>query len=125
MVELLTKWRRATAELQDESGRAPTEEEIATSLNLSKKKLAIIKKAIRIHNASPQGEDDCTLDESFGDERAATPDLAMGQADDLRQVLALLERMDGRGKRRPQPLPRVRQSNPKQNRHTQSPPSSW
>src|SRR3989454_12212012 len=29
MVELLSKWRRASAKLQDELGRAPTQEEIA------------------------------------------------------------------------------------------------
>ncbi len=32
MVELLAKWRRATAKLQDELGRPPTHEEIAKSL---------------------------------------------------------------------------------------------
>src|SRR6266404_3300099 len=37
MVELLTKWRRATARLQEELGRAPTHEEIAASMRLSKK----------------------------------------------------------------------------------------
>jgi RNA polymerase primary sigma factor len=38
MNELLVKWRRATARLQDELGRAPTNEEIAASLNLPRKK---------------------------------------------------------------------------------------
>src|SRR5881227_2444628 len=54
MVELLAKWRRASAKLQDELGRPPTHEEIAKSLDLPKKKLAIIKKAIRVYNAAPQ-----------------------------------------------------------------------
>src|SRR5271165_5654491 len=49
MVELLSKWRRATTKLQDELGRAPTQEEVARSLDLPKKKLAIIKKAIRVY----------------------------------------------------------------------------
>src|ERR671936_2077017 len=49
MVELLAKWRRANAKLQDELGRPPTHEEIAKSLNLPKKKLGIIKKAIRVY----------------------------------------------------------------------------
>src|SRR5580700_11351121 len=43
MNELLVKWRRATAKLQDDLGRPPTQEEVATSLNLPRKKLAIIK----------------------------------------------------------------------------------
>src|SRR5436190_12014421 len=41
MVELMAKWRRATSKLNDELGRAPTQEEIAKFLGLSKKKLAI------------------------------------------------------------------------------------
>ena len=43
MVELLAKWRRATSKLQEELGRPPTQEEVAKSLNLPKKKLNIIK----------------------------------------------------------------------------------
>src|SRR3982751_5617064 len=45
MVELLSKWRRATARLTEELGRTPTPEEIARVLGLAKKKLPIIKKA--------------------------------------------------------------------------------
>src|SRR6266852_4371878 len=41
MFELLSKWRQATAKLQEELGRAPKQEEIASSLHLSKKKLGI------------------------------------------------------------------------------------
>src|SRR5216684_1597107 len=54
MVELLAKWRRATVQLQDQLGRPPTYEEIAHNLELPKKKLAIIIKAIRVYNATPQ-----------------------------------------------------------------------
>src|ERR1700720_727061 len=50
MFELLSKWRQATARLQEELGRVPTLEEVAQSMKLPKKKLAIIKKAIRIYN---------------------------------------------------------------------------
>src|SRR6478672_8278276 len=56
MAELLTKWRRATNKLTDELGRAPTHDEIAKFLGLSKKKLAIIKKAIRVANAGSQAD---------------------------------------------------------------------
>src|SRR3984957_4131098 len=37
MVELLAKWRRATAKLQEELGRTPTMEEVALELGLPKK----------------------------------------------------------------------------------------
>src|SRR5438552_17333626 len=54
MVELLAKWRRASAKLQEKLGRAPTQEEVALDLDLPKKKLNIIKKAIRVYNSAPQ-----------------------------------------------------------------------
>src|SRR5215467_5134363 len=75
MNELLVKWRRATAKLQDKLGRNPTNEEIAASLNLPKKKLNIIKKAIRIYNASPQthpAEGGRSIDETLMDDDTVT-----------------------------------------------------
>ena len=99
MNELLVKWRRATLKLQEELDRTPTQEEIAASMQLSKKKLAIIRKAIRIHNATPQVEDDeqgHSIDDVLTDERAFTPDASMALKDDLRQVLELLAKMDKR-----------------------------
>src|SRR6187397_2175208 len=56
MVELLAKWRRATNKLSDELGRPPTHEEVAKYLGLPKKKLNIIKKAIRVANAGSQAD---------------------------------------------------------------------
>jgi RNA polymerase primary sigma factor len=99
MVELLAKWRRASAKLQDELGRPPTHEEVARSLNLPKKKLAIIKKAIRVYNSAPQTEQTETgwsLDEMVMDANSKSPDLEMVEADDLKHVLELLEKMDKR-----------------------------
>ncbi|MCC6421018.1 MAG: sigma-70 family RNA polymerase sigma factor [Gemmataceae bacterium] len=99
MVELLAKWRRASAKLQDELGRPPTHEEIAKSLNLPKKKLAIIKKAIRVYNAAPQSdapESGWSLDEMVMDGHSKSPDIEMVEADDLHHVLALLDKMDKR-----------------------------
>lgn len=99
MVELLAKWRRATSKLQDEMGRQPTHEEIARSLGLPKKKLSIIKKAIRIYNSAPQPEQVETgwsLDEMLMDSNSKSPDNEMVEADDLHHVLDLLDKMDQR-----------------------------
>src|SRR5262249_54700749 len=99
MVELLAKWRRATLKLQDELGRPPTQEEVARSLELPKKKLAIIKKAIRVYNATPQTdqtEAGWSLDEMLMDANTKTPDTEMVEADDLHHVLDLLGKMDKR-----------------------------
>ncbi|AMV23822.1 RNA polymerase sigma factor SigA [Gemmata sp. SH-PL17] len=99
MVELLAKWRRATNKLSDELGRPPTHEEVAKLLGLPKKKLNIIKKAIRVYNAAPQadqGEAGWSIEEMLMDNRAKTPDTEMVETDDLKQVLVLLDKMDPR-----------------------------
>jgi RNA polymerase primary sigma factor len=99
MVQLLTEWRRAAARLQEELGRAATEEEVALRMRLPKKKLNIIKKAIRIYNAGPQGEVEDTgwsIDELAMDSLSHTPDAALMRTDDLHQVLHLLETLDER-----------------------------
>ncbi len=99
MAELLTKWRRATSKLTDELGRTPTQEEIAKLLGLSKKKLTIIKKAIRVANAgsqADQGDAGWSIEEMLSDDRSKAPDAELGESDDLKQVLHLLEKMDPR-----------------------------
>lgn len=99
MVELLAKWRRATNQLTDELGRPPTNEETARFMGLPKKKLNIIKKAIRVYNSAPQTdqtEAGWSIDEMLSDGRAKTPDNEMVDSDDLRQVMHLLDKMDAR-----------------------------
>jgi RNA polymerase primary sigma factor len=99
MVELLSKWRRATSRLTEELGRVPTPEEIARVLGLPRKKLPIIKKAIRIYNSTPQtdqAENGWSLGEMIMDDQAKSPELAMVEGDDVTQVLHLLETMDQR-----------------------------
>src|SRR6266700_1241584 len=94
MVELLAKWRRATNQLQDELGRPPTNEETAKFLGLPKKKLTIIKKAIRVYNSAPQSDQNeagWSLDEMVMDGNARSPDIEMVEADDLQHVLHLLD----------------------------------
>ena len=99
MAELLTKWRRATNQLSDELGRPPTHDELAKFLGLSKKKLAIIKKAIRVANAGAQSDQTdagWSIEEMLMDDRADTPESEMGKSDDLKQVMGLLDKMDPR-----------------------------
>src|SRR5258708_32571686 len=56
MVELLSKWRRASARLTEGLGRAPTPEEGGRVLGLEKKKRPTIKKGMRINNSTPQND---------------------------------------------------------------------
>ena len=98
MVELLSKWRRATARLTEELGRTPTPEEIARVLGLPRKKLPIIKKAIRIYNSTPQTdqtEAGWSLGEMIMDENLKSPEDEMLAHDNLSHVMADAED-DGR-----------------------------
>lgn len=99
MVELLSKWRRATSRLTEELGRTPTHEETARMLGLPKKKLPIIKKAIRINNSTPQSDQTdsgWSLGEMVMDERLKSPDEEMLDHDILRHAMDLLDDLDER-----------------------------
>ncbi len=99
MVELLSKWRRATNRLAEELGRTPTPEEIGRVLGLPRKKLPIIKKAIRIYNLTPQtdqAEAGWSLGEMVPDERMRSPETEMVENDNLVHVMQQLKTMDTR-----------------------------
>jgi RNA polymerase primary sigma factor len=99
MVELLSKWRRATIRLTEELGRGPTPEEIARVLGLPRKKLSIIKKAIHIYNQTPQtdqAENGWSLGEMVTDDRQKPPEVEMVEGDDMTHVLKMLETMETR-----------------------------
>lgn len=100
MVELLSKWRKMSAHLQDQLGRTPTQEEIARELQISRKKLRIIKKAIKLHNANPQSadqaEDGWSLGDIVPDERVKAPQDEMIENDNLNHVYRLMDEMDPR-----------------------------
>jgi len=99
MVELLSKWRRATSRLTEELGRTPTPEEIGRVLGLQKKKLPIIKKAIKIYNATPhtdQSETGWSLGEIVMDERLKTPEDELVETDVLKSVHEMMRTMDTR-----------------------------
>ena len=98
MAELLSKWRRATARLQEELGRAPTPEEVAGELGLSAKKLKVVQKAIRIYNGAAQDEaggEGPPLEELARD-GGPGPEAPLTGAEELRQVLSLLGRLEAR-----------------------------
>jgi RNA polymerase primary sigma factor len=99
MVELLSKWRRASTRLAEELGRTPTPEEVARVLGLARKKLPIIKKAIRIYNLTPQTDQadaGWSLGEMIMDERIRSPEDDLVENDNLKHVMCQLETMDQR-----------------------------
>jgi len=99
MVELLSKWRRASTRLAEELGRTPSAEEVGRILGLPRKKLPIIKKAIRIYNLTPQTDQadaGWSLGEMIMDDRARGPDDELLESDNLTHVFQQLQTMDHR-----------------------------
>ena len=99
MVELLSKWRRATAKLDGELGRVPTQEEVAKELGLPKKKLSIVKTAIHLYNMTPQSDEEdggWSMSDMVADQRAKGPDDELLDADNLKHVYRMLDTMDPR-----------------------------
>ncbi len=100
MVSLLAKWRRATAVLSDRLGRAPTHEEVGKALKLSKKKMGIVAKAIRVSNLTQHNEnsdeDGPAIDEMLTDDRGKGVESALIEADDLDQIFYHLDTLEER-----------------------------
>jgi RNA polymerase primary sigma factor len=101
MVSLLSKWRRVSTVLTERLGRTPTPEEIGKALRLSKKKVGIVAKAIKVNNLTPrpEGPEDAggfVIDDVLTDERIRAPDDVLGEADDLERIFARIGQLDER-----------------------------
>lgn len=99
MVEILSKWRRASSRLIDTLGRTPTPEEVARMLGLARKKLPIIKKAMEVNQAGPQtdqSDGSWSLGDILEDENARSPADVMLDADTLQHVLQRIDELDER-----------------------------
>ena len=101
MVSLLSKWRRVTTVLTERLGRTPTPEEIGKALRLSKKKVGIVAKAIKVNNLTPRPEGPeedggFLIDDVLTDDRIRPPDDVLGEADDLERIFARIGELDAR-----------------------------
>ncbi len=99
MVELLSKWRRASNRLTEELRRNPNPEEIARLLGLPKRKLPIIKKAIQIYNSTPQTDQadaGWSLSEMVMDERMRSPEEELIETDVMNHISTMMGDLDER-----------------------------
>ena len=99
MVEMMTKLKIATREMEDKLGRLPTTDELSVYLKLSPKKLKIIRKAVKAYGSPTQsGSDDgeVTINELVADTHNPTPDVEVEDNDQLRRLGHLLEEIDDR-----------------------------
>ncbi len=100
MVELISKWKRKSRELEEALGHPPTHEELAEALSLSTRKMQMVKKALNAFQRPAQteahGEESMRLTELLPDPKTQLPEEQVFQADDLRTVRKLLDSIDER-----------------------------
>lgn len=100
MVTLLSKWKRVNDVLTERLGRAPTPDEVGKVLRLSKKKVGMVAKALKINELVAHGDgsesDDFLLDEMLTDERSKSPDDLLIESDDLERIFNRLDRLGER-----------------------------
>ena len=102
MVEMMSKLKYATRELEERLGRLPTTQELSLYMKLSPKKLNIIKKAVKAYNSPTQsGSDDgeVTINDIVADTHNLPPDEQVTGHDELRHLGELLGGIDERAAR--------------------------
>ena len=102
MVEMMSKLKAGTRELEDVLGRLPTTAELSAHMKLSPKKLNIIRKAVKAYNSPTQsGSDDgeLTINELVADSHNPTPAQLVTDRDELKQLERLLDEIDERAAR--------------------------
>ncbi|HWE36665.1 MAG TPA: RNA polymerase sigma factor RpoD/SigA [Isosphaeraceae bacterium] len=100
MVGLLTKWRRAERDLRRELGQAPTFDQIAVALGLTDAQRVLVERALtasrlRRDGGASQDEDGSWSADELADGRDE-PDAALEAADERRDLLRRLDRLDPR-----------------------------
>jgi len=99
LVQLLSKWRRATNLLQEKLRRPPTEDEVAKSLKLTRRQLALVKKGIQTHTTSPHTEAGHTgrgLEEVIHDPDVGSVEGKLASHEETQRALRLMEQLDPR-----------------------------
>jgi RNA polymerase primary sigma factor len=98
LAKLITKWRRTSSKLENNLGRTPTREEMASSLGISQKKAEIIADGLQAVSAPNQsgGEDNNAISEMLADNKESSPDQALMDASCGPEVQKLLAKLDQR-----------------------------
>ena len=98
--KLITKWRRASNELESKLRRPPTPEETAKHLHISAKRAELVQQGLQAVSAPNQSsqESPSSLSESISDE-SAPPEQALLDACNSPIVRSLLEKLEPRERR--------------------------
>src|SRR5579862_1181332 len=95
-IDLLTKWKATTAQLGDILGRPPTQDEVVKKLQLKPRQLRIVQKALRIYGSVPNESQEEDAGANLLADSSATPVEALGNSEELSQVIHLLDKLEPR-----------------------------
>ncbi|MBI1338371.1 MAG: sigma-70 family RNA polymerase sigma factor [Phycisphaera sp.] len=101
MVEHIARWKKTTAQFEEQHSRPPSMQELAELMELPIKKVRIIRKAVRAMHRPTQGsasrsEDGPTLSDMLHDPRTPAPEDQVLNKDELQTIRTLLEVIDQR-----------------------------
>ena len=103
MVELMTKFRRASRDLEKTLGHPPTDKQLRDALEVTGKKLGIIKLASKAYHSPTQfvggagaDGDELQIADVVRDDNNPKPDIEVMNFDDLERMHELLDGIDDR-----------------------------
>ncbi len=101
MVELIARWKKAFRDLEDELGRSPSTQELAAAMELTPKKVRIVRKAVRAfqrpaQSSSAADREGVALAELLTDTKTPAPEEQVLNNDDLETIQQLLDMIDER-----------------------------
>ncbi len=99
MVELVNRWRRTSARLEERLSRTPTAEEIAKAMRLSLSKAKVVCSAVQVASSvvhRNSTDEDSPSDDLFVDYRTPQPDQALIDATQGEDIAILLSQISER-----------------------------
>lgn len=101
MMELMTRYKKCVRAFEDVNGRQPTSEELASKMEVTMKKLGIVKDALKAYSSPTQfvggdANDEITLGDVIPDDNEPTAAERVFGNEDLTNLTRLLDRIDNR-----------------------------
>jgi RNA polymerase primary sigma factor len=100
MVELISKWRKASEDLTSRLNRPPSTDEMAARLEMSPKRIRVIRRALHASHFSPGASPDMMwlFEDVLVDEKARSPEQGLLEASDhemIQRCLAAISAREG------------------------------
>lgn len=101
MMELMTRYKKSTRFLEDNLGRSPSNVELAQHMEISLKKLDIVKDALKAYSSPTQftggsATDELLISDVVQDDTYSLPEAQVEGKDDLKNLDRLLDKIDQR-----------------------------